>query len=116
MKSAWINGGRHATPITARIDLHYAEMALVARWDLRRVDRLCAFLRLGRHELASLLMITHKRMDACIRRNRWDGPAVLLMTLLEAEVLKDYVPEGELVGNPMAGAMGKAEPCSTRTS
>lgn len=105
-----INDGKHATPTTARIDLYYTELALERRWDLRRYDRLCEFLRLTRYEMASLICLSHAKLEQHIKRNRFNGPTALLLTLIEANILKNWLPEEELAQNTVSEALKCAYP------
>ena len=88
----------HQTPASLRVDLRYAELGIVARWDWDRYLRLAAFLNYTPYELASVICIPHGRLWRCQRRNRFPGPAALLLTLLEAQAMKDY--SEDIIANP----------------
>ncbi len=90
-------GSPHQSPSSLLIDVHYAKLNLVRRWNWDRFHRLAAFLRLTHGELASLVCIQHSHLNGIQRRNVFPGPAALLLTLLEAQVLakcsNDIIPQ-----------------------
>lgn len=86
---------QNQTSGSLRFDVHYVRMRLIERWDVRRYERLAGFLNLTRHELASLLCIRHAGLDKHLRTGRFPGTACLLLTILEAQALKDYVNDVE---------------------
>lgn len=96
-------GSKHRTPASLQVDLHYAELNIVGRWNWERFKRLSAFLKLTHGELASIVCLTHKRMESCARANRFDAPVALLLTLLEAEYLADY--SNDVIANPFPDAL-----------
>lgn len=81
---------KHQTPASLRIDLHYARLNLIRRWNWERFHRLAAFLNVTYGELASLIALPHSQLYTCRERNYFHGSAALLLTLLEANALKDY--------------------------
>ena len=85
-------GSPHATPTSLLFDLHYAEVGVIPRWGIDRYKRLAAFLRLTHHELASLLCISHRKLNQFLKSNEFDGPSCLLLTILEHRVMSQFVP------------------------
>lgn len=85
---------------SVRFDVHYARLGIVKRWDQRRYDRLAGFLGLTRYELASLICLRHESIDNHFKVGKFPGPAALLLTILEAQALKDYVNDVELEAIP----------------
>ena len=91
------------TPASLAIDVHYANLLLVERWDWERYVRLANFLRLTPHELASLVLLPHSFLDAYASRNGLPmdynraRPIAMLLTLVEAHVAghltKDVIEE-----------------------
>jgi hypothetical protein len=87
-----------ATPASLRIDLHYARLGVVTRWDWDRYLRLASFLDYTPAELASVICLEHRNLALCERRNRFPGTAALLLTMLEARALKSY--STDIIENP----------------
>lgn len=81
---------KHQTPASLLIDLHYARLGVRARWDWERYCRISTFLDYTPYELASLIHLTHAHVPAIEQNNKFPGPAALLLTLLEAQAMKDY--------------------------
>jgi len=81
---------KHQTPASLRIDIHYAKLSLIRRWNWERFHRLASFLNVTYGELASLIALPHSLLDGIRERNYFPGPAALLLTLLEANALKLY--------------------------
>ena len=77
------------TPGTLRIDVHYANLLLVERWDYPRFARLCAFLQISEAELASLVLMPHNYLPAFKLTNKLHHrrpvalPIAMILTLLE---------------------------------
>jgi hypothetical protein len=80
----------HQTPGSFSIDLHYAKLGICARWDWDRYTRLATFLNLTPWELASLICLSHSACDTAQKRNKFRGPECMVLTLLEAQVLKNF--------------------------
>jgi hypothetical protein len=85
-------GSPFETPASTLIDLHYAQLRIVQRWDWERFERLCTFLRLTPGELASLVCLRHSHIPGIRDNNVFPESVALLLTLIEADVLKDYAP------------------------
>jgi hypothetical protein len=79
------------TIITAKIDIHYADLGIVDRWTWERFNRMAAFLRLQHAELASLICLRHTDMRRAKKEDRFPGPAALLLTLMEAQFMSEYI-------------------------
>lgn len=90
---------KDATPASLRIDLHYARLNVHRRWDWHRYERLAQFLRLTPAELASVVCMPHKDLGRARANNRFHGSAALLLTLLEAQVLREY--SHDIIENPI---------------
>lgn len=78
------------TPASLNIDLHYAELNIVRRWNWERFHRLAAFLNVTYEELASLICLPHTQLPGIKKRNFFPGPAALLLTLIEAQAMIEY--------------------------
>lgn len=83
-------GSKLQTPASLNIDLHYAHLDVIRRWNWERYHRLAAFLQLTYGELASLICLPHSQLKGIRERNVFPGPPALLLTLLEAQVLSAY--------------------------
>jgi hypothetical protein len=83
-----------------RIDLHYAKLGLPKRWTWRRFTDLCSFLRVTPEEMASTILLPHSHLPGCFKRNAFPGPAALLLTLIEANVMKGL--SADIIENPIA--------------
>lgn len=93
------------TATTKIIDIHYSNKRISERWTFERYERLCSFLKLTHYELASLVCMPHLWVAKLKEENRipcsvtGGGRAVaMLLTLLEARVLKKLVPD--VIKNP----------------
>lgn len=84
---------KHKTAASLRIELHYAKLGIIARWDWERYQRLAAFLNVTVHELASVLCMPHKAVEVARQSNRFPGPVCLLLTLLEAQSMEKYTDD-----------------------
>lgn len=87
------------TSTTLRIDLHYAKLGILVRWDWARYTRLARFLNLTIYELASIICLSHYAARTARSRNTFPGPAALLLTLLEAEAMMAYTDD--VIRNPL---------------
>ena len=87
----------HASPASLRFDIHYARLGVIARWDWQRYVRLAAFLNLTVYELGSLICLPHSRVTLTQKKNKFPGPAALLLTLLEAQAVAKM---GDVIENP----------------
>lgn len=88
----------YKTAATLRIDLHYAKLGIIARWDWRRYARLAQFLNLTIYELGSTICLPHATVENAKNRNKFDGPVCLLLTLLEAQAMMTYT--NDVIRNP----------------
>jgi hypothetical protein len=89
---------KHKTAASLRIELHYAKLGIIARWDWERYTRLAAFLDLTVYELASHICWAHKAVDVARQANRFPGPVCLLLTLLEAQAMHKF--SDDIVADP----------------
>ena len=78
------------TSASLLISSRYSRLKIRARWDKKRVDRLCRFLNITRHELETLVGSKVDRVDVGKSLNM---TICLLLTLLEATFLKDYTKD-----------------------
>lgn len=92
-------GSSYETPASTLIDLHYANLNIVRRWDWERFVRLCMFLRITPGELASLVCMRHSALNGAKENSQFPEPVCLLLTLVEAEALKNFAPH-ETIQNP----------------
>lgn len=83
------NGPTFRTSASLAFDLHYAHLNIQRRWDRERYDRLARFLGLTRYELASLVCWRHSHVETAMMTNTLPGPVCLLLTLLEAQAMKN---------------------------
>lgn len=96
----------YTTATTKIIDLHYSNKRIAERWTYERFTRLCSFLKVTEPELASLCLMPHAWLPKLKENNQLPcsvtggGRAVgMILTLLEARVLKKLVPD--VVTNPI---------------
>ncbi len=92
-------GSDRRTNATLRFDIHYAKLSLIERWDWKRYIKLSVFLRLTPHELGSLIALPHGHVDIAQRDNYFPGPAALILTLLEAQVMSKFT--NDVIANPL---------------
>lgn len=99
-------GSEHTTATTKLLDLHYSNLRIAERWTWDRYQRLCSFLKLTEYEMASLCLMPHDWVAKLKEHNRLPcavnggGRAVaMILTMIEARVLKRYVPD--VIDNPM---------------
>lgn len=98
-------GSEKATPQSLKIDLHYKELNIWERWTWDRYVRLSRYLNLTPEELASVVCLKHQRLEHFERENHLysfklpDRPVALLLTMLEAHVLKHLTTD--VVESPM---------------
>ena len=95
------------TPGSLQIDLHYADLQVVRRWTWERFHRLASFLRLTYGELASLICLPHGQLKGVQARNYFPGPAALLLTLLEAQVMAAY--SNDIISNPFPSSYAPSQ-------
>lgn len=88
------------TATTKLLDLHYSNKRIAERWTWERYQRLCSFLKVTEAELASLCLMPHGWIPKLKESNmlpcsvNGGGRAVgMILTLLEARVLKKLVPD-----------------------
>lgn len=93
---------RRQTLISRYFDLHYSSLDLLGRWTWERFARLCDFLKLTPEEVASLALLPHARLTFFKERNHIGGndymPHAMMLTLLEARVLKNF--SVDVIDNP----------------
>ncbi len=84
------------------IDIHYAKIRLVQRWDWNRYLRLCGFLRMTPSEVASLVLMPHCDIPNFEKSNRLvrtrARPIAMLLTLLEARCYNGMT--ADVIENP----------------
>lgn len=88
------------TATTKLLDLHYSNLRIAERWTWQRYQRLCSVLKLTEAELASLCLMPHRWLAGFKENDRMPcsinggGRAVaMILTLLEARVMKRVVPD-----------------------
>lgn len=100
------------TPASLMIDVHYAKLRLVERWDWARFVKLCTFLRMTDCEVASLVLLPHKKLAEYQKRNTLPLTAphassvALNLTLLEAFLMRGLT--NDVVSNPFPDLSGVA--------
>lgn len=82
-----------------RIDLHYAKLNIPRRWTWNRFNLLCSVLRVTHREMASVLCLPPTAIRTAYFANSFSGPAALLLTLIEADVMKGIT---DTIDNPLA--------------
>ena len=82
-----------------RIDLHYAKLNIPRRWTWDRFELLCSVLRVTHREMASVLCLPPHAIKHAYFANCFSGPAALLLTLIEANVMKGIT---DTIENPLA--------------
>src|SRR5690348_14518707 len=90
----------HRTATTTLIDIHYSNLRIAERWTWERFERLCSVLQLTPYELASLVCMPHDSVGKLREHGRIPGSVSgggraigMLLTLLEARILKKTVPD-----------------------
>lgn len=96
-------GSKHQTLASLRIDLHYAKLDVIRRWSWERFHRLASFLNVTHGELASLVALPHSRLGTIKERNFFPGSTALLLTIIEANALKNY--SEDIIENPFPDAL-----------
>lgn len=87
-------GSAGQTPASLAIDVHYARLMLVERWDWERFVKLCTFLKMTPFEVASLVQLPHQYVERYRAKNvlpmrRAHAASVALsLTLLEAYLMR----------------------------
>ncbi len=95
------NSGSELTTATSKIiDLHYSNLRIGERWTWDRYQRLCSVLKVTEAELASLVCMPHEMIPRLKENNCLPGLVTgggraigMLLTLLEARILKRLVPD-----------------------
>jgi hypothetical protein len=111
------DGSKFQTPNTLRIDVHYANLLLVERWNWDRFNRLASFLQISHAELASAVTLPHRYLAQYERSNRipnrdGNGRAVaLILTLLESHVCGAWT--NDVIANPFPSLNSDAQPPSS---
>ncbi len=100
-------GSDHTTATTKLLDLHYSNLRIAERWTWDRYQRICSVLKVTEYEMASLSLMPHDWIPKFKTRNRipcsvlGGGRAVaMLLTMIEARVMKKLVPD--VIEEPMA--------------
>lgn len=61
--------------------------------------RLCTFLEMTPHEVASLICWPHSQVQRAIDNSEFPGPVALLLTLIEAQAMQNY--SNDVITNPI---------------
>ncbi len=95
----------YTTATTKILDLHYSNLRIAERWTYERYERLCSVLKVTPYELASLVCMPHSHVEKL--RDYGQIPGIvngggravgLVLTILEARILKRLVPD--VIENP----------------
>ncbi len=86
-----INGARSSTTASRIIDAHYEEKSIRRLWNLGRAERLARALNLTLPEIASIIAYPHPDFLRQIEKGKLNGPACVLLTLIEHAYLNDLV-------------------------
>jgi hypothetical protein len=81
------------SPASLIIQNHYRHCGVNKVWDRNRVHRLIGYLRISEKELVALLNTTMSAFKACYLRGSVTGPCALLLTVLEATYMSDYITD-----------------------
>jgi len=85
------------SPASLLIQAHYNNVGVNKVWNRNRIQRLIGYLRITEQELVSLLNTTSSAFKASYLRGSVTGPCALLLTVLEAtymnEFIKDSIPD-----------------------
>lgn len=87
-------GSNGQTPASLAIDVHYAKLMLVERWNWERFVKLCTFLKMTDCEVASLVLLPHRALVGYKLMNRLPlirshaSSVALSLTLLEAYLMR----------------------------
>ena len=90
-------------PSALAIEVHYKRLDLQDKWNERRIKRLCGFLRITEQELTALLGINEDTFFRQLARRRIYMPACILLTILENQVMGDFV--NDTIPNVLSGAL-----------
>jgi hypothetical protein len=90
-------------PSAVAIEIHYKRLNLQDKWNERRVKRICGFLRITEQELAALLGINEDTFFRQLARRGISMPACILLTILEDQVIGDFV--NDTIPNVLSGAL-----------
>ena len=97
-------GSRGQTPASLAIDIHYTNLMLVERWTWERFTKLCLFLKMTAYEVASLVLLPHRCVDAYRAKNVLPllpihaASVALNLTLLEAYLMRGLTED--VIENP----------------
>jgi hypothetical protein len=85
------------SPASLLIQTHYINVGVNKVWNRNRIQRLIGYLRITEQELVALLNTTQNAFRASYLRGSVTGPCALLLTVLEAtymsEFIKDSIPD-----------------------
>ena len=87
------NFPKTSTPASVLIDAHYERLGIVKRWDRKRLERLCGFLRVTEYEIASLIGVLHRDFGRLYPTGKLPLPAYLLLTILEKRYMSGFAPD-----------------------
>lgn len=88
----------HKTPLSVQIEIHYAKLGIIGRWDWARYRRIAYFCNYTVYELASLLCVSHKTIDVAKAQNRFPSSVCMLLTLFEAQLIGKFTDD--VIRNP----------------
>lgn len=91
------------SPSVLAIQIYYQKLGLQDKWNERRVKRLCGFLRITEQELSALLGINEDTFFRQLARRGISMPACILLTILENQVIGDFV--NDTIPNVLSGAL-----------
>jgi hypothetical protein len=90
-------------PSAIAIGVHYKRLDLQDKWNEKRIKRLCGFLRITEQELSALLGINEDTFFRQLARRGISMPACILLTILENQVIGDYVDD--TIPDVLSGAL-----------
>lgn len=86
-----INGAGSSTTASRVIDTHYEEKGIRRMWNLARAERLARTLNLTLFEISSIIAYPHPDFLRQLEKGKLNGPACVLLSLIEHAYLNDLV-------------------------
>ena len=83
----------NTSPFSHLIDQHYESLGLKKLWNERRIKRLVNFMRITKRDLASLVNMPYNIFIQMNNSGQVTGPAALMLTILEHQVMGDFAPD-----------------------
>ncbi len=88
-----VNGNDTSTSASRVIDAHYNEKGVRDVWTLDRVERMARALNITVPEISSIIAYPHSIFLDRLKRRKVNGPACVLLTLIEHAFLSGVLPD-----------------------